>query len=55
MPIKPTEPKRLTWNTADEIYKLKCELVYQHTFENYYGEGRSTCASLPPGVMESLG
>jgi type I restriction enzyme R subunit len=28
-----------------EIYKRKCDVVYQHLFENYYGEGRSVYAS----------
>jgi type I restriction enzyme R subunit len=28
-----------------EIYNQKCNAVYQHVFENYYGEGRSVYAT----------
>jgi hypothetical protein len=28
-----------------EIYTFKCDVVYKHIFENYYGEGRSVYAS----------
>jgi type I restriction enzyme, R subunit len=28
-----------------EIYAQKCNAVYQHVFENYYGEGRSVYAA----------
>jgi len=28
-----------------EIYTLKCDAVYQHVFESYYGEGRSVYAA----------
>jgi type I restriction enzyme, R subunit len=24
-----------------ELYQLKCEAVYQHMYDSYYGEGRS--------------
>jgi len=27
-----------------DIYNRKCDAVYQHLFENYYGEGRSVYA-----------
>jgi type I restriction enzyme R subunit len=27
-----------------ELYKQKCDLVYQHFYDNYYGEGRSVYA-----------
>ena len=30
-----------------EIYEQKCEIVYHHVYENYYGEGRSTYRALP--------
>lgn len=30
-----------------ELYHAKCDLVYQHVYEHYYGEGRSTYASMP--------
>ncbi|MBN1992732.1 MAG: type I restriction endonuclease subunit R [Anaerolineae bacterium] len=33
-----------------ELYETKCEMVYQHVFENYFGEDRSTYESLPLGV-----
>lgn len=33
-----------------ELYEQKCDLVYQHVYENYYGEGRSTYTSLPLGA-----
>jgi type I restriction enzyme R subunit len=26
---------------SKDTYKQKCDLVYQHVFESYYGEGRS--------------
>lgn len=29
-----------------EIYTQKCDLVYQHIFESYYGEGRSVYAAV---------
>ncbi len=32
-----------------EIYNQKCDVVYQHLFENYYGEGRSVYGA--PGMM----
>jgi type I restriction enzyme R subunit len=32
-----------------EIYNQKCNVVYQHLFENYYGEGRSVYGA--PGMM----
>jgi hypothetical protein len=28
-----------------DIYNQKCQTVYQHVFENYYGEGRSVYAA----------
>jgi type I restriction enzyme R subunit len=28
-----------------EIYTQKCNVVYQHIFESYYGEGRSVYAA----------
>jgi type I restriction enzyme M protein len=33
-----------------ELFQEKCELVYQHVYENYYGEGRSTYSALPLGT-----
>lgn len=30
-----------------DLYEEKCELVYQHIYENYFGDGRSTYASMP--------
>jgi type I restriction enzyme R subunit len=33
-------PKRYT----DDIYRAKCETVYQHIYDSYYGEGRSVYA-----------
>ncbi len=35
--------------TAD-LFEAKCELVYQHVYENYYGEERSTYSSMPLAV-----
>jgi type I restriction enzyme, R subunit len=28
-------------NYSTEVYRKKCELVYQHIYDNYYGNGRS--------------
>jgi len=33
-----------------ELYEEKCELVYRHVYENYYGQGRGTYEGLPLGV-----
>ena len=33
-----------------EIYEQKCEMVYQHVYEHYYGESRSAYSALPLGV-----
>jgi type I restriction enzyme R subunit len=30
-----------SWSFSTELYRKKCELVYQHVYDNYYGEGRS--------------
>ncbi len=29
---------------SSQIYKQKCEVVYQHIYESYYGEGESIYA-----------
>jgi len=26
---------------STDLYRMKCELVYQHVYDNYYGAGRS--------------
>jgi type I restriction enzyme R subunit len=29
---------------APEIYQAKCDVVYQHVYDSYYGHGRSVYA-----------
>ena len=33
------------------LYEEKCELVYQHVYESYFGAGKSVYASIHPGLQ----
>jgi type I restriction enzyme R subunit len=35
---------RLPEKFAPEIYQSKCDVVYQHVYDSYYGQGRSVYA-----------
>jgi type I restriction enzyme R subunit len=37
---------KLPENYDAELYKLKCQIVYQHVYDSYYGDGRSIYTSL---------
>ena len=32
---------RLPGSYTPEIYRQKCQVVYQHVYDSYYGQGRS--------------
>jgi type I restriction enzyme R subunit len=29
-----------------ELFKVKCDLIYQHVYDSYYGEGQSIYAGV---------
>ena len=35
---------------TEELFDTKCEVVYQHVYEHYFGEGRSTYSGMPLAV-----
>ncbi len=35
---------RLPASYTDEMYQTKSELIYQHVYDSYYGQGRSIYA-----------
>jgi len=41
MTIQDTLDKELPRSYSQEIYDQKCDLVYQHIYDNYYGQGNS--------------
>ncbi len=43
--------RRLPDKYTEEIFQKKWDVVYQHIFESYYGEGRSVYATIPSGIQ----
>ncbi len=43
MPANTTEIEKRLWDAADDL-RAKCEAVYQHVYDSYYGAGGSVYA-----------